>query len=111
MTVSPDRFLVEKDGEAWRFRAPGNITSATVADQRTFLKSAMDGLEDARSVVLDLSRTAMVDSMGITLIVRLYHTCQDMKVGFSIDGACADLMRLFRLFSLDEFFEIRSATP
>lgn len=111
MTVSPDRFLVEKDGEALRFRAPGNITSATVADQRAFLKSAMEGLGDTGAVVLDLAATTMVDSMGITLIVRLFHTCQEMKVGFSIEGACGDLMRLFRLFSLDEFFAIRSATP
>ena len=107
--VSLDRFLVEQEGAAWRFRAPGCLTSGTVEDQRAFLKSAMDGLGSATAIVLDLSATEMVDSMGITLIVRLFRTCEARKLGFQVEGVNPDLLRLFKLFSLDECFEIRSA--
>jgi anti-sigma B factor antagonist len=88
-----------------RIPSLGNLVASTVETRR---KAALEGLEQpATAVVLDLSDAEVVDSLGITLILGLFKTCQQKKLPFSIEGASPDLMRVFKLFSLPRLFPIQ----
>jgi anti-sigma B factor antagonist len=70
-------------------------------------KSAMEALvPPCTEVILDLSSAEVVDSLGITLILGLFKTCQQKKIPFQVHGASPDLMRVFKLFSLPRLFTI-----
>jgi anti-anti-sigma factor len=56
-------------------------------------------------VVLDLTRTTLIDSRGIALCVGLLKECERKGVAFSIDVNQA-LARFFRLLKLDLVFQI-----
>ena len=60
-------------------------------------------------VVLDLAAVEQIDSLGITLVLGLFKTCQKAGTPFSIEGVKPDLMRVFRLFNLPKFFPILEA--
>ena len=64
-------------------------------------------LEPGREVVLDLSSTEQIDSMGITLVVGLFKSCERQKVPFSIEGASQDILRVFKLCSLTKVFPVK----
>ena len=88
-----------------RISAGGNLVASTVEERR---KAAMEALTaPCTEVILDLAASEVVDSLGITLILGLFKTCQQRKVGFQVEGASPDLMRVFKLFSLPKLFPIR----
>ncbi len=95
----------QSDSSVLRIPSGGNLVASTVEERR---KAAMDALEaPCTQAVLDLTDAEVVDSLGITLILGLFKTCQKRKVAFSVEGANADLMRVFKLFSLPKLFPIR----
>ncbi len=82
----------------------GDLVASSVETLRSGMEKA---LKDAKSeVVLDLSSTQQIDSLGITLVLGLFKECQKAGIAFSIRGASRDLMRVFRLFNLGKFFPI-----
>jgi anti-anti-sigma factor len=88
-----------------RITAPGNLVASTVEAMR---KVAMEALaQPCKEAVLDLSASEVVDSLGITLILGLFKTCQQRKVAFRVEQANPDLMRVFKLFSLPKLFTIK----
>ena len=88
-----------------RIAAGGNLVASTVEDRR---KAAMEALAaPCAEAVLDLSEAEVVDSLGITLILGLFKTCQQRKIPFRVEGANPDLMRVFKLFSLPKLFPIQ----
>jgi anti-anti-sigma factor len=56
-------------------------------------------------VILDLTRTTLVDSRGIALCVGLLKECEKKGVAFAIDVNPA-LARFFRLLKLDRIFQM-----
>ena len=56
-------------------------------------------------VVLDLTRTTLIDSRGIALCVGLLRECENRGVGFAIDVNPA-LARYLRLLKLDRVFQL-----
>jgi anti-anti-sigma factor len=105
MTAIPDPFQAVLKGTTLCLVAQGPLVASQVAAQRSALKEHLVRAEQA--VVLDLGASDLVDSLGITLIVGLYKSCQERKLAFSIEGVNPEALRLFRFFSLNEFFEIR----
>lgn len=92
---------------ALRLNPKGDIVASSVEGLRDALLKA---LEDAKSaVVLDLSSTRQIDSLGITLVLGLFKTCQQKGLGFSIEGVNPDILRVFRLFNLTKFFPVKEA--
>jgi anti-sigma B factor antagonist len=88
-----------------RIAAEGNLVASSVDG---FRKSAMEALaKPCTSVVLDLQGAEVVDSLGITLILGLFKTCQQKKLPFQVEGVSPDLLRVFKLFSLPRLFTIR----
>jgi anti-anti-sigma factor len=67
----------------------------------------MKALEARQSaVVLDLGAVEQIDSLGITLVLGLFKTCQKTSASFGVEGVKPDIMRVFRLFNLPKFFSI-----
>ena len=62
-----------------------------------------------KSVILDLSTVELVDSIGISLVVGLFKSCQSKNMEFSVEGANENLLRVFALFKLPQFFPIQGA--
>jgi anti-anti-sigma factor len=60
-------------------------------------------------VVLDLSAVEQIDSLGITLVLGLFKSCQKGGAAFSVEGVSADLMRVFKLFNLTVYFPVTQA--
>ncbi len=88
-----------------RIAAGGNLVASTVEDRR---RAAMEALANpCAEAVLDLAGADVVDSLGITLILGLFKTCQQRKIAFRVEGANPDLMRVFKLFSLPKLFPIQ----
>jgi anti-anti-sigma factor len=90
--------------ETLRLTPPVDLVASTVEAQRAAMMKALEAKQAA--VVLDLSAVAQIDSLGITLVLGLFKTCQKAGTPFSIEGVKPDLMRVFRLFNLPKFFPI-----
>ena len=87
-----------------RITSNGNLVASTVDAMR---KTAMEALAaPCEAVVLDLASAEVVDSLGITLILGLFKTCQQKKIPFQVEGVSTDLLRVFKLFSLPRLFTI-----
>ena len=90
-----------------RLNPKGDIVASSVEALRDALLKV---LETARCpVVLDLSSTKQIDSLGITLVLGLFKTCQKQSLAFSIEGVSPDILRVFRLFNLTKFFPVNEA--
>ena len=67
----------------------------------------MKALEtSSEGVVLDLAAVEQLDSLGITLVLGLFKSCQKAGRAFSVEGVKPDIMRVFKLFNLPRFFPI-----
>jgi anti-anti-sigma factor len=104
MTAIADPFDVVVQGPTLRLVAHGPLVASAVAAQRAALREHLK--RAGQAVVLDLAASELVDSMGITLIVGLFKSCQERKLAFSVAGAHAEVLRLFRFFRLNEIFDI-----
>jgi anti-anti-sigma factor len=105
MAAKTKPFKVTKENGALRFTAAEDLVARNIPAQRAQLLEAMQ--EAAGPIVLDLSRIEMVDSLGITLVVRIYKTCQEKQVPFRVEGASTEILRLFKFFSLSDLFEVK----
>jgi anti-anti-sigma factor len=94
-------------GEPLRLKPEVDLVASTVETQRAAMMKALEA--GPAAVVLDLGAVSQLDSLGITLILGLFKTCQKTSTPFSIEGVKADLMRVFRLFNLPRFFPIHEA--
>jgi len=91
-------------GEPLRLQPKVDLVASTVEAQRASMMKALEGRP--RGVVLEFHAVDMIDSLGITLVLGLFKTCQKAGVPFSLEGVKPDLMRVFRLFNLPKFFPI-----
>jgi anti-sigma B factor antagonist len=82
----------------------GNLVASTVEALRKVVQEALTA--PCTSVSLDLRSAEVVDSLGITLILGLFKTCQQKKIPFQVEGVSPDLLRVFKLFSLPRLFTI-----
>lgn len=90
-----------------RLNPKGDLVASTVEALR---ESLLKALEEADGpVVLDLGASRQIDSLGITLVLGLFKTCQQKGLAFSIEGVNTDILRVFRLFNLTKFFPVTEA--
>ena len=57
-------------------------------------------------IVLDLVNIKNIDSVGVTFVISLYRRTEGVQKRFSISGASDDILSLFKLMKLDQFFEM-----
>jgi len=107
MTTSKSPLLAKKTSEGLCLKPKGNLVASTVEGHRASMMKAIE--KPGEKVVLDLSAVEQIDSLGITLVLGLFKSCQQAKASFAIVGVSADIMRVFRLFNLPKFFSITEA--
>lgn len=90
-----------------RLHPKGDLVASSVeATKRSLLRA----LEDAeRRVILDMALVKVVDSMGITLVLGLFKTCQGKNLEFEVVNLSPDIHRVFKLFNLTKFFPVTEA--
>jgi len=105
MAAKTKPFHVSEESGGFRFTAAESLVARNIPDQRAQLQENL--LLASGPVVLDLSQIDVVDSLGITLVVRIYKSCKQKGLSFSVTGANAEIQRLFRFFSLSDLFPVK----
>jgi anti-anti-sigma factor len=107
MTPTKTALLAKKTGEVLRLTPKTDLVASTVEGHRTSMMKAIESSSEA--VVLDLTSVDQIDSLGITLVLGLFKSCQKGGKGFSIEGVKHDILRVFKLFNLTKFFPVAEA--
>jgi anti-anti-sigma factor len=76
----------------------GDLDLATVDDLRT----ALNGIDGAGRLVLDLRGLAFIDSSGLQLLVALHHQAQRDELELSVIAPTGAANRAIELCGLDE---------
>ena len=105
MASKPRPFKVARDRDGTRFTALRSLVASEIPLQRAQLLEALQDLTGP--VILDLSKAEMVDSLGLTLIVRLFKSCEAKALPFAVEGANPEVMRLFSFFTLSDLFPVK----
>jgi anti-anti-sigma factor len=93
------------EGSELHLSPVSDLVAGSAAAQREEMLAALN--EPAEAVVLDLSAVGQVDSLGISLIVGLFKTCEAKGLTFSVVGINENIMRVFKLFKLPQFFSVK----
>lgn len=107
MTPSKPTTSIKAKDDALRLAPKGDLVASTVEDHRASMMKALESAGD--KVILELSSVELIDSLGITLVLGLFKSCQKTGAAFSIEGVNSDIMRVFKLFHLTKFFPIAEA--
>ncbi len=93
-------------GNCMRLIITEGLTANRVSDYTQKTEAMFDSDSKFESIVLDLSSTKNIDSVGVTFVISLYKASEEHNKAFSVSGASEDIMSLFRLMKLDQFFEL-----
>lgn len=107
MTTGKSPLLANKNGDELRLTPKVDLVASTVEEQRASMMKALES--PGAKVVLDLTAVEVVDSLGITLVLGLFKSCQKSGAAFSLEGVKPDIMRVFKLFNLTKFFPVIEA--
>lgn len=84
-----------------------DLVASKVEGLRDGLQSALDGVSGR--VTLSLEGVTQIDSLGVTLVLGLFKSCQKQGLAFEVVDVDRNLVRVFRLFNLTKFFPVREA--
>ncbi len=90
-----------------RIHPKAELVASQVEALRDALQAAIQGVKGR--IELDLEGITQIDSMGVTLILGLYKSAQNLGLSFGVTGVDRNLARVFRLFSLTKFFPVEEA--
>lgn len=107
MTTGRSPLLTKKNGDELRLTPKVDLVASTVEEQRASMMKALES--SGTKVVLDLTAVDIVDSLGITLVLGLFKSCQKSGAAFSLEGVKPDILRVFKLFNLTKFFPVSEA--
>ena len=94
----------------------GEKTGMRLVPQEDLVASNLEALKDEiqkkiqtaeEAVVLDLSGIEQADSLGISFVVEVYQSCNAKGLDFSVEGANSNLMKIFNLFKLTQYFPVK----
>lgn len=83
-----------------------NLISANISQYNDSVIALLDRNKGFEELVLDLSETESIDSFGVSFVISLYKSCLNEGMQFKISNSSDDIIQLFRLMKLDEFFEM-----
>jgi anti-sigma B factor antagonist len=101
---SPVGPVIEIGGEADAGASP----ALDDALREMLLKSLAEGQADARTIIVDLSETHLVDSRTIGVLAKWVEQLRGRGWRLPIVCADANLLRLFRLIGLEDVFEFHA---
>lgn len=83
-----------------------DLTANNVDGFKKSITECINEVPDIDEMVLDLSETQNIDSIGVTFVVNLFKRMQNEGKIFRIIGASEDVKSLFKLMKLDQFFDL-----
>ena len=93
-------------GSCLRLILVDGLTANNVSKFNDKIESIFNSDMAFLEIVLDLANTKNIDSVGVTFVIGLYKKADDNDKKFSVSGASSDILSLFRLMKLDQFFDI-----
>jgi len=88
-------FIIEKD-----------LIAPNVKKMKEVLNDALSEADEIDEVVIDMNGIENIDSVGVSFVVSLYKNISNEGLEFRIVNASSDIVQLFKLMRLDEFFII-----
>lgn len=93
-------------GSCMRLILIDGLTANNISKFNAKLDALMESDVQFTEVVLDLVNIRNIDSMGVTFVIGLYKKMETQGKAFSVSGASEDIVSLFKLMKLDQFFEM-----
>ena len=84
-----------------------NLIASNIPDIREDLLARIDQDDKWKELVLDLSDTDVIDSIGVNLVVNLYKKIDSANKSFKTIGCNKSIMEVLKLFRLDQHFKIQ----
>lgn len=88
------------------FKIQKALISANVIRYHQDVAELLERESFFEDIELDLSETENIDSFGVSFIISLYKSCLNEGKQFKVSGSSDDIIHLFKLMKLDEFFEL-----
>ncbi len=82
------------------------LISANVSQYHSTVMALLSRENLFDELELDISETENIDSFGVSFIISLYKSCLHEGKQFKVSGSSEDIINLFKLMKLDEFFEL-----
>jgi anti-anti-sigma factor len=96
----------KREGNLMKFIIQNDLIAPNVKDMNKVLMDALDQTEGIEEVIVDLNKIENIDSVGVSFVVSLYKNISNEGLEFRITNASNDIIQLFKLMRLDEFFII-----
>lgn len=93
------------DNSSIILQVKSDLTASKVRDMVDFTKNLISEKKDLSEVVLDISNSKTIDSIGITFIIGIYKSALNYGKTFKITGANKEIKQLFTLMKLNNIFE------
>jgi len=85
---------------------PAELTVTHIQGMMSDIQKMLNGRDDFTSVCVDLSKTEMIDSMGLTFLIGLYKTYSSQGKKIRLTGYNNALLEIFKIMKFDELFEL-----
>jgi len=95
-----------REGNLMKFMIQNDLIAPNVKDMNKVLMEALDETAGIEEVIVDLNKIENIDSVGVSFVVSLYKNISNEGLEFRIVNASNDIIQLFKLMRLDEFFII-----
>jgi len=95
---------ITRQGSNAVMQTSGDITATGVPELREQIRQLLG--EGTTDITLDLAHTAMIDSVGIGLIVSCHNSLSQKQGKLSLINVSKDLKDLFHTMRLDQHFSI-----
>ena len=82
------------------------LTANNVPKFNESLEELLKPEETFEALILDLSQIDNIDSVGVTFVISLFKKMKKDEKAFKVSGASDDIISLFKLMKLDQFFEM-----
>jgi len=89
-----------------KFIIESDLIAPNVKKMKDVLNDALNEIDEIDEVVIDLNGIENIDSVGVSFVVSLYKNISNVGLEFRIINASSDIIQLFKLMRLDEFFII-----
>lgn len=96
----------KREGNLMKFIIQNDLIAPNVKNMNKVLMDALDQTEGIEEVIVDLNKIENIDSVGVSFVVSLYKNISNEGLEFRIINASNDIIQLFKLMRLDEFFII-----
>src|SRR6056297_321201 len=95
-----------RESNLMKFIIQNDLIAPNVKDMNKVLMDALDQTNGIEEVIVDLNKIENIDSVGVSFVVSLYKNISNEGLEFRIVNASNDIIQLFKLMRLDEFFII-----